>query len=269
MTTLTHNWIDAHCHLADACLESNRETLLNAAREKGITRWVQGGIGPKDWKQQASLKAKYGDCILTCFGLHPWWVAQHSEKELEDGLTLLKEEIGGADALGELGLDGMEKFSDSFSRQRVALERQLLLLKSVPRPVVLHVVKKHAETVEILTNHRDLQFRGIVHSFSGNLTDAKKYYDLGFLISISGTVTRPGNSALKEVIQHFPLTALVIETDAPDQPPYEKDGVRLKSNPPANLYQFASCVGEIKGCTAATVLDQSKENLGKIFGKRF
>lgn len=269
MNTLTHNWIDAHCHLADPRMESQLEALLQDARDLGVSAWVQGGVDPKDWDRQKELKGHYGKAIYTCFGLHPWWVAKQNGESLKQALLQLQDELVHADAVGELGLDGMEKFKESFPLQETAMRRQLEIAKDFSKPLVLHIVRSHKEALQILGEFKTSHFTGIIHSFSGTLPDAKAYCDLGFTLSISGTILRDGNAGLASVVKAIPLERIVVETDAPDQSPYMAGGVREKINAPKNLIAFAAGIAKIKGTSTEAVLDQSRENVKALFkGKK-
>ncbi len=74
---------DAHSHLAEPRLDSERENFLKVAEAKGIRGWIQGGIEPADWDRQRALKARYPGQILTAFGLHPWWLADTDKSAVD------------------------------------------------------------------------------------------------------------------------------------------------------------------------------------------
>src|SRR4051812_17646739 len=99
----TRNWIDAHCHLADPRLKL--DPVLERSRTAGVTGWIQGGVGPKDWETQLELQKKLGPTFLTSFGLHPWWVIGATDADVDEALNILSQKLPQAQALGELGLD--------------------------------------------------------------------------------------------------------------------------------------------------------------------
>lgn len=264
MDTITHNWIDAHCHLADSRLLSTLENELEAARSLGIHRWIQGGIDPNDWDRQAELKKRFPGAILTCFGIHPWWVASHSEEEIEKAFQILEERAPECTAMGEFGLDGIEKFIPTLPLQERVFRRGIEMSNRHRKPLVLHIVRKHTRSLALLKEIPP-EFGGIVHSFGGSVEEAEQYRKMGFLLSFSGSITRPGNHAQESVIKKIPLESIVVETDAPDQPPYVASGHREKQNPPKNLVVYAKRVGEIKGLSYEIVLDMARENLKRVF----
>src|SRR5947199_39985 len=124
---MSRMWIDSHCHLADARFAPDLEEALGEAQKQGIGGWLQGGIDPEDWARQRKIKERFGDKILTCFGLHPWWVSSASDSQIEGGLSALEASLPQARGLGELGLDKSLKFKENFERQRPVFEAQLAL----------------------------------------------------------------------------------------------------------------------------------------------
>lgn len=257
-------WTDAHSHLSDKRLENRLDNLLNYSKLCGISRWVQGGISPQDWEKQVGLKKQYPGQILTSFGMHPWWVSENTEETLDSALSLLKNKLAQADAFGEIGLDFGKRFTDPQVqlRQRKYFKLQLELLKTTQKPLVLHVVDAHQEVLAELKKHS--LSKGIVHSFSGSVEEAKVYIDLGLTISISGVITRPGYKKLKQAAKALPQDKIVIETDCPDQRP---SGVEGELNLPENLLLIAEEVARLRGETKEEVLNYSTKNCERIFLK--
>ena len=256
-------YIDAHCHLADPRLKSELPRWMSEAKARGIGVFVQGGVDPGDWERQRSLKTQYPGQIITAYGLHPWWVATHSEAEFELAFTALGLQIGEADALGEFGLDHAPKWEQStYPAQLRALRAQLGLLKRAAKPVVLHVVRAHEPVLESIQESGLRELTGLVHSFSASKEIAKKYLDLGLTLSISGVITRKGFETLRRAVSYIPIDRLVLETDSPDQKP---DGWDREWNEPLALFQVAEAVAEIRGTKAEDILQQSAANLKKVF----
>ena len=234
-------FIDAHCHLADSRYsEAMLEEAIQRSRQVGIQAWVQGGVSPGDWDRQVQIRQRYGTGIVTSYGLHPWWVAESRQEEVEKALDLLGARGGEAQAVGELGLDFMPKYSeieDARRRQQFAFEAQLEIAKKLNKPLILHIVKAHSEALGILKKRGPFPRGGIVHAFSSSAEIAAEYLTLGFLISIGGAVIRKGYRTLKEALSHLPLEGIVVETDSPDRDMSE----------PANLIGISKGLAELLG----------------------
>lgn len=256
-------WIDAHCHLADPRWENSLEDYLEDARALGISAWIQGGVGPDDWSQQKMLEARFPGQVYSCYGLHPWWVAQHTEAENDEALKILKTILSQARGFGELGLDFGKRFEDSEiqSKQIHYFEKQLEWAEDFRLPLVLHIVQAHEKAIGILKTYPISQ-GGIIHSFSASINEAKRYLDLGFSLSISGVVARKGYEKLKDALKALPGDKIVLETDAPDQRP---DGVDETLNLPKNLLRVAKAVAMIRGESEESVLKTSTDNIKRIF----
>ena len=252
-------WADAHSHLSDP-RQPDVDGAIREAQALGIQVFLQGGVGPEDWERQKALHARVPG-VLPVFGLHPYWVADHSEEDCESALDLLARELGAAYALGEIGLDFRPHImKDSAPRQYSCFETQLELARVADKPVVLHIVRAFEEALRVL----DLfgtGTRGLVHAFTGSAKQAEAYLERGFLLSVGGPVCRHDATKLHQAIQQIPLESLLIETDSPDQPP---PGLEPEHNRPSTVLQVAGEVARIKKTTAAQVLDKSYQNLRKL-----
>jgi TatD DNase family protein len=278
-------YIDAHCHLADPRFAGSLEDVLARSREAGIGAWVQGGVDPADWDRQLVIQKQHPGQIYTSFGLHPWWVARSSKAEFEQGLKLLAVRFKEADGLGELGLDYGPRLEASLETnmtldrdearawQSEAFERQLELLKTTPKPLVLHIVRAHEDALDILQKYSKagvFERGGLVHSFSGPREIAQKYLDLGFSLSISGGIVRKGFETLKRAVSYIPLDRLLVETDSPDQALPNQAQNDRQLNEPTALIEIARAIAGLRskhgGESAERILEQSARNITRIFG---
>lgn len=255
------SYIDAHCHLADLRLEPTLGQVIARAESEGVAAFIQGGVGPEDWERQLALAQSHPGKIHPVFGLHPWWVDAHDEGEVDRALALLPNYLPKGVALGELGLDhGPRTRSESHAIQERAFRRQLDLAGE--KPLVLHIVSAHQQALNILRESRK-SWRGIVHAYTGSREVARQYVELGLTISVGGAVARKGFERLKQSVVALPLDQIVVESDAPDQPPPSFEG---KLNEPSSLFETAQAIGTLKGVSAQEVLERSRDNLARIFG---
>jgi TatD DNase family protein len=101
----------------------------------------------------------------------------------------------------------------------------------------------------------------VVHSFSGSEQQAQQLYDIGFKLGIAATVGYPRARKLRAVVTAMPLDALLLESDAPDQPGGAHRG---QLNRPAYIVEHLQTIAElrqieIEGLAAA--LTQNTESL--------
>jgi TatD DNase family protein len=99
-----------------------------------------------------------------------------------------------------------------------------------------------------------------VHFFTGKLTQAQKFIDLGFTISFTGLITYVQD--FNKIIKAVPLASLQAETDAPYVAPVPHRGER---NEPAYVIEVYKKIAEIRGEDPETVRLQLLENARRMF----
>jgi TatD DNase family protein len=258
------NWIDAHCHLADQRIADRVADFIAMAHSKGISGFLQGGVGPEDWERQRELRDRYPHEIGLCFGLHPYWVSEHTRDECEAALDLLSKGIGHGAALGELGLDFRPHIvKETEALQIEMFEAQLEIAELVQKPMVLHLVQAFEKAQQIFDLHGVPKASGMVHSFNGSAKQAEAYLKLGLKISVGGPLVRPDNQRLRQAVNEIPMESLLLESDSPDQPPPSHQG---QMNEPSTIIEVAEIVAKIKKIPKEEVLDRASQNLRKLLG---
>jgi len=270
------NWIDAHSHLADKRLDDDRCEMLERSRAAGVTRWIQGGYGPDDWARQIVLEESLGDAFVTSFGVHPWFALETHDVQLDAALRRLEEMLPSTGLLGELGLDRFRlkkipefKRADADKRQRHAFTAQLALAYGKRYPLVLHVVHAHDEVLAKLKSLGPPPAGGMVHSFSGNATEAKRYLDLGLYLSFGTGALRAGREPLLQVAASIPKERRLLETDSPDQPAaaLAADGTPTV-NEPAELLSVARALAPLLRVSPEQILDDAAEATRAFLDRR-
>ena len=102
---------------------------------------------------------------------------------------------------------------------------------------------------------------GVIHCFTGNIDEAKKYIDLGFYLGIGGIVTFK-NSKLKDVIKKIGMNNIVLETDSPYLSP---EPLRGTVNDSSNLKYVVKKLAEILNFTEKDIEDITTKNSKFIF----
>jgi Mg-dependent DNase len=81
----------------------------------------------------------------------------------------------------------------------------------------LHSRRTHDQLALLLRRHQVARC-GVVHGFAGSLQQAQAFIKLGYAIGVGGTITYERASKTRQTIAQLPLSALLLETDAPDMP---------------------------------------------------
>ena len=243
--------IDTHCHLDAAEFDADRAAALQVARAGGVAGFLVPAVGASNFEAVAALSASHPD-VVPAFGIHPMYVGQAQEGDLD----LLQARLagGGAVAVGEIGLDGFVQ-DGCMPLQLHYFEAQLRLAKAFELPVVLHVRRAQDEILKLLRRIRPPG--GIAHAFNGSLQQAEAFIKLGFRLGFGGAMTYTGSRRIRQLAAELPLSAIVLETDAPDIPPAWAAGRR---NDPVNLGRFAGELATLRGMPMAEVVEATCAN---------
>jgi TatD DNase family protein len=173
---------------------------------------------------------------------------------------------GVAVAVGECGLDGPAAELSawgSLERQSRLLEGQLELARAHRLPVLLHVFRAQEAAVRLLERFGPLPAGGVLHSYSGSHELVKRWRKRGLHFSFTGPVTYPHSTRVHAAVREVPEELLLVESDAPDQPPVRYRGER---NEPAHLPHVVEALAGIRGVTPERVAEVTTENARRLFG---
>lgn len=258
--------VDAHSHTWDDQLQADHDEVLARAWSTGLAAIVQVGCDLRTTLASREI-ARTDPRMYATAGLHP-----HSASHLDEQREAIEAAVADGDyvAIGETGLDFFRNLS-SPEQQYAALHWQLDLARRHDLPVVIHSRDADDECFEVLAAwsrnvgrflgpEREI---GMMHCFAGDLALARRYIEIGFLISIPGPVTFPGNDRGQEVARSIPLERMLVETDCPYLTPLPWRGRR---NEPAYVAETARFVAGLRGIDATEVARHTAENAARLFG---
>jgi TatD DNase family protein len=128
--------------------------------------------------------------------------------------------------------------------------------------VIIHEREAHAELIEILGQMTKGGAKGVIHCFSGDYDMAMLLIEMGYHISIPGTVTYKKALQVQEVATRIPLERMLIETDAPFLAPVPHRG---KRNEPFFVTYTARKIAELRNMDFQEVAIQTSENAKRVF----
>ncbi len=262
--------IDTHCHLDFEDFDKDREEVIKRAKEGGIGKIINIGCDLERAKKSLEIANKHDFIFSTC-GLHPQEAGPPAggEKFFSELEKLLKEPK--VVAVGECGLEipedrpwGFPKDGPrgKYDKQKEIFLRQLDLAHKYNKPVIIHCRNAYAEILEILKKEKEKnpELRGVVHFFSGRLSQAEEFLKFGFLLSFTGVITFARD--YDRVIKAVPLEKIMIETDAPFVAPIPFRGQR---NEPLYVKYVAEKIAELKGVSFEKVAEQTTKNAENLF----
>jgi len=196
-------------------------------------------------------------------GVHP-----HSATELKNIKSF--DEFKGHDKLVAIGEIGLDYFYDNSPRkiQRSVMEQFLLLALEWNLPAIVHlrdVDGKFDAYADGLTMLKDFARDGgnfVVHCFSGTPEWAEKFLELGAFLGVTGLVTFPRATNIRETLAVIPNERLLIETDSPYLAPVPYRG---KTNNPGYVIKVAEKIAEERACSVEEIAELTTNNAMRLF----
>jgi TatD DNase family protein len=250
---------DSHAHLDMPEFDNDREEVIRRAFEGGVTRIITIGIDLPSSHKALEIAKKH-DFIYSTVGYHPHNAKVMDREVLERLCELAKEPR--VVAWGEIGLDFFRNHSPR-ERQRAVFEEQIMLAGQADLPVIIHDRDAHKEVYDILNKNRNDRQRGVIHCYSGDYPLAMAFIEMGFYISIPGTVTYKNASTVREVAAKIPIEFLLVETDAPFLTPSPYRG---KRNEPLFVTHTARSVANLREMDFQDLARSTTENANRLFG---
>lgn len=210
-------WIDTHCHLDAAEFDADRDTVIAAASEAGVSRIVIPAVARENFAMVRALAHRV-DGAVYALGIHPLYTPGASDEDID---ALRREIESSLDdprfvGIGEIGLDYFVPDLDD-ARQQYFYDAQLKLAREFDLPAICHVRKSQDQVLKGL--RRNGVHRGIAHAFNGSFQQAQAFIDHGIHLGFGGNVTFERALQIRRLAQQLPLDAIVMETDAPDISP--------------------------------------------------
>lgn len=251
--------IDSHAHVGDEGFDGDRDAVLARAREAGLSGIVCVGQDAETAARAVALRRRGapGLALAATAGLHP-----HEARRSADERAPLEALARDPDvaAVGETGLDFHYGYSPR-DAQRESFRWHLALARETGKPAVVHVREAHAEALE------DLRAEGrgveaVLHCFTGDEEEARRYLDLGAFLSFSGILTFRNAGDVRAAARIVPADRLLVETDSPFLAPEPHRGRRCE---PAFVAATVARLAETRGESALQCAERTSANARRLF----
>jgi len=252
---------DSHCHLNYKGLAEDQQEILARARARGVTAMLNIATRESEWDDVLATAEREPDVWATV-GIHPHEADQHPHIDTER--LIERAQHPRVVGIGECGLDYHYDHSDRAQQQSI-FRAHIAAARQVGVPIVVHTRDAEADTAAILRDELGKgAFAGVIHCFTGTSEFADIALDLGFYISISGTVTFKSAASLQEIAARLPADRLLIETDAPFLAPVPHRG---KTGEPAFVADTAAFLAKLRGEQVSELQDVTARNFHRLFSK--
>jgi TatD DNase family protein len=244
---------DSHCHLD---WFKNPEEEVEKAELAGVKAILSNSTGLKSIEANLRL-AKEFEMVKCAVGIHPVDLLQMPASDLSLLPDFVEKSVGGAVAIGEVGMDFKRAVSfeqrslqESFFRKFV----ELAVKKNLP--VVVHA--RYCET-ECLAILEELGAKKVhMHWFTNSKKASARAVSLGYKISCGPIILSDNKSA--DVVKEIPVESLMLETDAPVEFGGHKSG-------PSWIPRVCLKVAELKNISPEEVSRVTGRNFADFYGK--
>lgn len=250
---------DTHFHIGEVV---NTEEYYRLAHEQNVEYLMSVGASYDESKCSRTFAQNFENVWYTA-GAHP-----HYADECYDSIAMFDEfEDDKLKAIGEIGLDYFYENSDRKIQCKVF---EMFLESGLKKnlPIVIHCRDKdnednaYSDCYSIVKDFVKDGGRFEIHCYTGGKEWMKKFIDLGAYIGITGIVTFPRATNVRELIPYIPNDRILLETDAPYLAPIPYRG---KTNMSAYIIEVARKVASEKVLPLEELVSITTANSMKFF----
>lgn len=203
---------DGDFHISRA----DRRGMLEAMEQGGIALCIEPSTSLDKIEAQIAFVKAHAPYIRLALGVHPKKCTLSSWEDREKlHRYILDNQVV---AIGETGLDySLGPDETEKVQQKNWFCYQIGLAHERQLPLILHIRDAGREALEILWAHREQLCGGVAHCFHGDTRTAMAFVELGFTLGIGGKLLGQDaeGETLRETVKQVPLSAILVETDAP------------------------------------------------------
>ena len=249
--------IDTHSHLNFDVFKKDYKQIIEDCIKREISI-INVGVNYESSLRAVKIAEEYKNGVFASIGLHPLYV----DKEKYDyqkyfALAKCSKKIV---AIGEIGLDYWSKakieFTDIEKKQKEVLSQQISLAQKINLPIIFHCRKAHKDLIGIIEENRVVS--GVIHCFTGNVTDLKSYMELGLFLGLNGIIFKMKSKIIKKI----PLEKILFETDCPYLTPPDLGNIR---NRPQFMIETIKKVANIKEINVNNLIKIADRNSKELF----
>jgi len=250
--------IDCHCHLEQKEFDGIREQVIKKCKEK-LKAIVTCCAHPKDFDLTVNLVEKHKGFLFCTAGIHPEFVKELSNEEIENFMKRIEENKDQLVGIGEVGLDFHHvKEKPWQEKQEELFVRFIRLAKKLNKPLVVHSRDAYEKALAILEREGMKNKSVLLHLF-GNKNLIERVVSNGWYVSIGPGIVK--SKTTKKIARDMPLENILLETDSP----WFGFG---SVGTPLNVEIACEKIAEIKKISKEAVSEQTDKNAIKFFSLR-
>ncbi|MDY7018862.1 MAG: TatD family hydrolase [Chloroflexota bacterium] len=248
---MIHQIIDTHAHLDEL---TNLDSAIEEAKEAGVIAIVAVGSNYQSNINTLEISRRYDSFVYPALGLHPWELGNLGASQIDESLRFIEENITGAVAVGEIGLDYDKRVVKVSNKelQKEVLARLLDLAVKYSKPAIIHSRYAWKDALQLVQDS-EIE-KAVFHWFTGFSSVLKDIVDAGYFIS--ATPATEYHEEHRRAVGESLLDKLLLETDCPVT--YGREA-RYESRP-ADVLRTLRAVSKLKGIDEATIAERTTRN---------
>ncbi|MEM4152589.1 MAG: TatD family hydrolase [Candidatus Pacearchaeota archaeon] len=249
--------IDCHCHLEQKDYDKDRERIIEQCKQK-LKALVTCAAHPRDITLTLELVKKYKGFVFCSVGIHPEYIKEISEKEINKTIKEIEENKREISAIGEIGLDYYWiKEPEWREKQKELFRKMIVLAKRLNLPLIIHSRDATEDAIKILEQEGMKNKRVLMHMFNDRKF-LQRVIDNDWFISIGPGIKK--SKDIKKIARDTPLSKIMLETDSPW---FAQEG--QKYGMPLNVKIACEKIAEIKHISIEEVEKQTDLNAIEFF----
>jgi len=249
--------VDTHAHLDEI---EDFDSAIETARLAGVAAIIAMGQNLSSNNKTLELAARYPGYVYPALGLHPWAIGSLEAAQLEENINFISNNLHGAAALGEVGLDYDKRVLKGAGRemQKDVLRRLLALALHHDKPVSLHSRYAWKDALEEVKGAGISRL--VFHWYTGFSSTLAELIEAGYYIS--ATPAAEYHDEHRRAVREVPVDRLLLETDCPVH--YGREH-RYRSQP-SDVVRSLGAAAQIKGMDESALAGIATANTARLFG---
>ena len=249
---MTSALVDSHAHLEEL---DDLDAAIERARQSGVVAIVAVGSDYESNQKVLDIAARYGGFVYAGLGLHPGTLGTEPSV-LEKQLRFIEDNLDGAVAVGEVGLDYHKKVlaGNGKEYQHQALKDVLGIAARHGKPAIIH--SRYAWKDSFNLTKESKAPSAAFHWYTGPTSVLKDILDAGYYLS--ATLAAEYHAEHRRAVKECPLDRLLLETDCP----VVYQGHRSE---PADVVRSLSAAAELKSLPEQAVAEKTTANALRLY----
>ncbi len=249
--------VDTHAHLDEM---EDIAAAVELAQQAGVEAVISMGQDLASNIKTLKLAGAYPGFIYPAIGLHPWSLGNMGPAVLEENIAFIRDNLQGALALGEVGLDYDKRVLKGANKdlQKDVLKRLLKLAVELDRPVSFHSRYAWKDSLQIVNESGARRL--VFHWYTGFSSTLAGLIGGGYYIS--ATPAAEYHDEHRRAIREAPVEKLLLETDCPVH--YGRE--EKYRSAPSDLLRSLEAAAAIKGIGPDELSRIVRENTTRLFG---